>query len=74
MRSLPRFHRLKVLRRLAHPGHGFTQGLITDGSTVWESTGQYGQSSLRRYRLGAERWTAWHAARGAVRRGHLPGR
>ncbi len=51
---MPRFHRLTVLRRLAHPGQGFTQGLITDGGTVWESTGQYGQSALCRYRLGAD--------------------
>jgi glutaminyl-peptide cyclotransferase len=36
-----------------HPGRGFTQGLITDGETVWESTGQYGESALSRYRLGA---------------------
>lgn len=43
---------MRVLRRLPHPGKGFTQGLILDGGTVWESTGQYGQSSLRRYRLG----------------------
>jgi len=43
-----------VLRRLPHPRRGFTQGLIVDGGTVWESTGQYGQSSLRRYTLGAE--------------------
>jgi len=42
-----------VLRRLPHPGKGFTQGLILDGGTVWESTGRYGRSSLRRYRLGA---------------------
>ena len=48
-----RFHRLEVLRRLPHPGRGFTQGLIVAGDTVWESTGLYGQSSLRRYRLGA---------------------
>jgi glutaminyl-peptide cyclotransferase len=53
-----RFHRLKVLRRLPHPGHGFTQGLLTDGATVWESTGLYEQSTLRRYRLGADRWEA----------------
>ena len=49
-----RFHRVKVLRRLPHPGRGFTQGLITQDGTVWESTGQYGQSALRRYRLGAQ--------------------
>lgn len=48
-----RYHRLQVLRRLPHPGQGFTQGLITGGGTVWESTGQYGESSLRRYQLGA---------------------
>jgi glutaminyl-peptide cyclotransferase len=50
-----RFHRLKVLRRLPHPGRGFTQGLIADNGTVWESSGLYGQSEIRRYQLGAER-------------------
>jgi glutaminyl-peptide cyclotransferase len=49
-----RFHRLHVLRRLPHPGRGFTQGLIVADGTVWESTGGYGQSLLRRYPLGAE--------------------
>ena len=49
---MPRFHRLKVLRRLPHPGQGFTQGLLAEDGTVWESTGQYGQSTVRRYRLG----------------------
>jgi len=53
-----RFHRVQVLRRLPHPGHGFTQGLLLSGGTVWESTGLYGESTLRRYRLGAERWEA----------------
>ncbi|MBV9381757.1 MAG: glutaminyl-peptide cyclotransferase, partial [Streptosporangiaceae bacterium] len=48
-----RFHRVRVVRRLPHPGRGFTQGLIADGGTVWESTGLYGRSTLRRYRLGA---------------------
>jgi glutaminyl-peptide cyclotransferase len=42
-----------VVRRLAHPGRGFTQGLIADGGTVWESTGRYGVSALCRYSLGA---------------------
>ena len=41
-----------VIRRLAHPGRGFTQGLIADGTTVWESTGRYGSSALCRYQLG----------------------
>ena len=45
--GFPRFHRVKVLRRLPHPDRGFTQGLLADGDTVWESTGHYGQSALR---------------------------
>jgi len=42
-----------VLGRQPHPGRGFTQGLVVRGTTVWESTGLYGQSGLRRYQLGA---------------------
>jgi glutaminyl-peptide cyclotransferase len=48
-----RFFRVRVLRTLPHPGRGFTQGLISEGDTVWESGGQYGMSVLRRYQLGA---------------------
>jgi glutaminyl-peptide cyclotransferase len=48
-----RFFRVKVVRTLPHPGRGFTQGLIAEGETVWESGGQYGMSVLRRYELGA---------------------
>jgi glutaminyl-peptide cyclotransferase len=43
-----------VVRRLPHPDQAFTQGLIAEDGMVWESTGQYGQSALRRYRLGLE--------------------
>lgn len=43
-----------MVRRLPHPGRGFTQGLIAGGGTVWESSGGYGESSLRRYGLGAQ--------------------
>jgi glutaminyl-peptide cyclotransferase len=50
---VPRFHRLAVLRRLPHPDRGFTQGLIAAQDVVWESTGRYGRSTLRRYRLGS---------------------
>ena len=45
--------RAEVIRRVAHPGRGFTQGLIADGERVWESTGRYGGSALCRYQLGA---------------------
>jgi glutamine cyclotransferase len=48
-----RFFRVKVVRRLPHPGRGFTQGLMAEGETIWESGGQYGMSVLRRYELGA---------------------
>ena len=50
-----RLHRVQVVRRLPHPERGFTQGLITTGETVLESTGLSGRSTLRRYRLGADR-------------------
>jgi glutamine cyclotransferase len=53
--------RTVVIRRAGHPGRGFTQGLIEQDGTVWESTGLYGASALCRYRLGdgqAERRTA----------------
>lgn len=49
-----RFHRVKVVRRVPHPERAFTQGLIADGDVVWESVGNYGQSELRRYDLGAD--------------------
>jgi glutamine cyclotransferase len=42
-----------VLRRLPHPGRGFTQGLIAGRDMLWESSGGYGDSMLRRYPLGA---------------------
>ena len=42
-----------MIRRVKHPGLGFTQGLITADGVVWESTGQYGISALCRYPLGA---------------------
>ena len=45
--------RTVVIRRAEHPGRGFTQGLLEQDGTVWESTGLYGASALSRYRLGA---------------------
>jgi glutamine cyclotransferase len=48
-----RFHRVQVVRKMPHPGRGFSQGLLAEGSAVWESVGNYGQSALRRYELGA---------------------
>jgi glutamine cyclotransferase len=48
-----RFHRVQVVRKMPHPGRGFSQGLLAEGSSVWESVGNYGESALRRYELGA---------------------
>jgi glutaminyl-peptide cyclotransferase len=48
------FHRIKVLRRLAHPDRPFTQGFIVENGTVWESIGNYGQSAIRSYQLGRD--------------------
>jgi glutamine cyclotransferase len=53
-----KLHGLRVLRRVPHPGRGFTQGLIVANGVVWESTGEYGRSTIQRYRLGAERPSA----------------
>jgi glutaminyl-peptide cyclotransferase len=49
-----RFYRVRVVRTMPRPARGFTQGLsaASDGM-VWESTGLYGMSVLRRYQLGA---------------------
>jgi glutaminyl-peptide cyclotransferase len=49
-----RFYRVSVVRRLPHPGRGFTQGLIVEGNTVFESLGLYGESVLRRYQPGGQ--------------------
>jgi len=46
-----RTYGVRVVRRVAHPGRGFTQGLLSEGETVWESVGNYRQSELRRYAI-----------------------
>jgi glutaminyl-peptide cyclotransferase len=46
-----RTYGVRVMRRVAHPGRGFTQGLLSEGGTVWESVGNYRHSELRRYAL-----------------------
>lgn len=44
-----RTYGVRVIRRVAHPERGFTQGLLSEDGTVWESVGLYGHSELRRY-------------------------
>lgn len=43
--------RVRVLRKYPHAKDAFTQGLIWQDGHLFESTGQYGRSSLRRVRL-----------------------
>lgn len=42
---------VRVVRKYPHADDAFTQGLIWHGGVLYESTGQYGGSSLRRVRL-----------------------
>ncbi len=37
----------EIIRVLPHDKNAFTQGLVFEGNRLWESTGKYGQSSLR---------------------------
>jgi glutamine cyclotransferase len=39
----------ELLRKTARTHHHFTQGLVFAGDTLFESTGRYGQSSVRAY-------------------------
>lgn len=42
----------RVVKTYPHDANAFTQGLLIDpDGTVYESTGQYGESKLRKYRL-----------------------
>jgi glutamine cyclotransferase len=44
-----RNYRVRVIIRTPHTGRGFTQGLLADGTGLWESAGGYGTSELRRH-------------------------
>jgi len=39
----------EVIKRFRHDTHAYTQGLLIHNHTVYESTGLYGRSDLRRY-------------------------
>ncbi|MBW1873777.1 MAG: glutaminyl-peptide cyclotransferase [Deltaproteobacteria bacterium] len=43
--------RVRVVRKYPHAADAFTQGLIWHEDAMYESTGQYGRSSLRKVRL-----------------------
>lgn len=43
--------RVRVIRKYPHAADAFTQGLVWHEGVLYESTGQYGRSSLRKVRL-----------------------
>lgn len=45
----------EVVRVLSHDADAYTQGLLISGETLFESTGLYGQSSIRRHDLASGR-------------------
>jgi len=47
----PESLRVRILRQYPHDRSAFTQGLIWHDGVMYESTGQYGESSLRKVRL-----------------------
>jgi glutaminyl-peptide cyclotransferase len=47
----PEALRVRVLRQYPHDKDAFTQGLLWHDGVMYESTGQYGDSSLRKVRL-----------------------
>ena len=47
----PKVYTYTILERFPHDINAYTQGLEFDGSDLYESTGQYGQSSLRKLDL-----------------------
>lgn len=48
--SIP-IYSYKIVQTYHHDPSAFTQGLVYDGGVLYEGTGEYGQSTLRRVRL-----------------------
>lgn len=44
-------HRAKIVKTFTHDPEAFCQGLVVDDGQVWEGTGQYGKSALRKVEL-----------------------
>ena len=51
----PRQYSYQVVRKYVHDPEAFTQGLAYDQGSVYEGTGLYGKSSLRRVNLSTGR-------------------
>lgn len=48
---IPEQYSYVVINSYPHDIHAYTQGLLYDGGYLYESTGQYGESSLRKVKL-----------------------
>jgi glutamine cyclotransferase len=48
--GIPRFT-YTILREFPHDPNAFTQGLVWENGVLWESTGRYGESSIRKVDL-----------------------
>jgi glutamine cyclotransferase len=51
----PLLKKVNVIREYKHNVSDYTQGLFFDGDTLFESTGLYGESKVKKYILGEER-------------------
>jgi glutaminyl-peptide cyclotransferase len=48
---IPEQYSFEVINSYPHDVHAYTQGLLYDGGYLYESTGQYGESSIRKVRI-----------------------
>ncbi|XP_059445347.1 glutaminyl-peptide cyclotransferase isoform X3 [Corylus avellana] len=60
-KSFPRIYTIEVVNEFPHDPHAFTQGLLYAGNnTIFESTGLYGESSVRKVALQSGKVEALH--------------
>ena len=48
---VPQKYTYKIVKRYPHDQNAYTQGLIYDNGFMYEGTGQWGESTLRKYKL-----------------------
>ncbi len=48
---IPKKYTVKIIKKYPHDKNAYTQGLIYEDGYIYEGTGQFGNSSLQKYRL-----------------------